>query len=316
MSIRDSLLRALDGKPGQAVSGEHLAHKLGVSRTAIWKQIKILQHIGLPVKSTGRQGYFLKTPFDSSLISYRGPSWVKPHYQMSISSTQYLAKSGGAAGLQEGHLWISEMQTKGRGRLDRRWDSGYGGLWFSLLLRPDLSPLRAAPITLFAGLCLRQAIFKVFKVQAKLKWPNDVMVVSGRSFKKLAGILTEMSGQMDRTDWLVIGVGVNVNNSLPHDLSELATTLNALTGKVAARSNLLDAFLASFHAGYHRFCDQGFAPFCAEYWKHYYAPGKPTSLKTADGLVTGKAIGVDASGAIMIESRRKIRTFNEGEIVS
>ena len=104
------------------------------------------------------------------------------------------------------------------------------GCGFRLLLRPALSPSRVAPITLLAGLCLREAIEKVCKVQSKLKWPNDLMVPSpqpspdgrGRgeaagegSYKKLAGILTEMSGQMERTDWVVIGVGVNVNNVLP-----------------------------------------------------------------------------------------------------
>jgi len=316
MSIRDSLLRALDGKPGQAVSGEHLARRLGVSRTAVWKQIKMLRNLGVPLESTGRHGYLFKTPFDSSLISYRGPSWVHSHYQVSTASTQSLAKAGAAAGLPEGHLWISEIQTKGRGRLDRRWESGYGGLWFSLLLRPTLSPLRVAPITLYAGLCLREAVQKVCTVQAKLKWPNDLLVASPqRSYQKIAGILTEMSGQVERTDWLVIGVGVNVNNTLPGNLSPLAASLYALTGEITARARLLDAFLVSFYAGYSRFCEQGFTPFCERYWSHHVAPGQPIRLKTAEGKISGRAVGVDASGAILIESRRKTRMFNEGEIV-
>jgi len=315
MSIRDSLLRALDGKPGQAVSGEQLARRLGVSRTTVWKQIKLFKSLGLPIESTGRHGYLLKAPFDRSLISYRAPAWIQPHYQVSTASTQTLAKAGAAAGLPEGHLWMAEIQTKGRGRLDRLWDSGYGGLWFSLLLRPEISPRRAAPITLYSGLCLREAIQKVYKVQAKLKWPNDVMVQSGKHWKKCAGILTEMSGQIDRTDWLVVGAGVNVTNTLPGDLSPLAASLYALTGEVLERSRLLDAFLASFHAGYSRFCEQGFAPFCESYWKNFMVPGRKVRLKTSAGDVSGRAVGVDASGGIMIESRRKTRIFSEGEIV-
>ena len=316
MSIRDSLLRALDGKPGQAVSGEQLARRLGVSRTAVWKQIKMLKSLGLPLQSTGRQGYILKTPFDKSLASYRGPAWIHPHYQVSTASTQTMAKAGAASGLPEGHLWMAELQTKGRGRLDRRWDSAYGGLWFSLLLRPRLSPLRVAPITLLAGLCLREAIQKVCKVQARLKWPNDIVVASPRhADKKLAGILTEMSGQLERTEWLVIGVGVNVNNILPVNLSPLAVSLYALTGAVTARSRLLDAFLASFHAGYARFCKQGFAPFCESYWKHYAAPGQPVRLQTSEGIISGRAVGVHASGAIVIKSGEKTRMCSEGEIV-
>jgi BirA family biotin operon repressor/biotin-[acetyl-CoA-carboxylase] ligase len=316
MSIRDSLLQALDTKPGQAVSGAELSQALGVSRTAIWKQIKVLKNLGLPIRSADRQGYSLKMPFDSSLLSYKGPSWVRTHYQISTTSTQTLAKAGAAAGLPEGHLWISEIQTKGRGRLDRIWDSGYAGLWFSLLLRPAMSALRVAPITLYAGLCLRDAVHKVLRVDAKLKWPNDLMIGSvDRGFVKVAGILTEMSGQMDRTEWLVIGVGVNVNNNLPDSLERQAVSLSSLTGMRIKRSLILDAFLDAFHAGYTRFSAQGFAPFRDQYWKHYFAPKCAIRLNTADGPVTGKAVGVDDFGAIMIESRRKIRTFNEGEIV-
>ena len=168
--------------------------------------------------------------------------------------TQTLAKEGGMAGLPEGHLWIAETQSRGRGRLERLWESAYGGLWFSLLLRPPVPPSRIPPLTLLAGLCLRNAIAKICGVDAKLKWPNDLIVPSpqprqdyrrvagslatspdmhggrgrGRaagegSFKKLAGILTEMSGQMDRTDWVVIGVGLNVNNTISKGLAELAT---------------------------------------------------------------------------------------------
>src|SRR5258708_1924219 len=118
MSIRDKLLEVFDGKPGLILSGEILAKHLGVSRTAVWKQIQTMKHVGLPIEGTGRQGYRLQAPFDSSLARFRGSRGIIPHYALSTSSTQTQAKAGAAAGLPEGHLWIAETQTKGRGRLE------------------------------------------------------------------------------------------------------------------------------------------------------------------------------------------------------
>jgi BirA family biotin operon repressor/biotin-[acetyl-CoA-carboxylase] ligase len=236
-----------------------------------------------------------------------------------------LAKAGAAAGLPEGHLWIAETQTKGRGRLERSWESGYGGLWFSLLLRPKLPPGRVTPLTLVAGLALRQAVEDSTGVRAKLKWPNDLMVASpragaaplpmGEGYKKLAGILTEMSGQMERTEWVAVGAGLNVTNALSPDLSRRACSLLDVTGKVCPRARLLAAFLGNFDKAYRRFAVEGFGPFRKAYWKHYLAPDLPVRLKTAGGLVSGIARGVDDAGGIMIEFRRKISVFTEGEII-
>jgi BirA family biotin operon repressor/biotin-[acetyl-CoA-carboxylase] ligase len=316
MSIRDKLLQGFDGGLGQVVSGEALSRRLGVSRTAVWKQLLALKNAGFPIESAGRQGYRLGAPFDPSLIEFRGPAWVVPHYYMTTASTQTLGKAGAAAGLPEGHLWTAEMQTQGRGRLDRAWASGYGGLWFSLLLRPKLPPGRIPPLTLVAGLSLRQAVFDICRVEAKLKWPNDLLVLSSRgTYRKLAGILTEMSGPMERTEWVVIGVGINVHNALPADLAGRAASLYGVTGKTWSRARILEGFLKRFKDNYQRYSEEGFAPFVRPYWKSYFAPDRAVRLKTAGGLVSGIARGVDVGGGLMIESRRKIATSYEGEII-
>jgi BirA family biotin operon repressor/biotin-[acetyl-CoA-carboxylase] ligase len=301
--------------PGRILSGQALAGRLGVSRTAVWKQIQALKDVGLPIESTGRQGYRFTAPFDNSLVSFRGPRGTTPHYFLSTVSTQSLAKAGAEAGLSEGHLWISETQTKGRGRLDRFWESNYGGLWFSLLLRPTLPPARMAPLTLLAGLSLRQAVNKVCHVDAKLKWPNDLLIESRGAWLKCAGILTEMSGQMERTEWMVVGVGLNVNNVLSDELADRAISLYRKTDRVWSRSDILETFLIIFFKNYRRFLKEGFVPFRQPYWKNYFAPARRMRLKTASGMITGKARGVDAGGGIMIESRRKMSSFIEGEIV-
>jgi BirA family biotin operon repressor/biotin-[acetyl-CoA-carboxylase] ligase len=170
---------------------------------------------------------------------------------------------------------------------------------------------RVPPLTLLAGLALRDAVEEVTGVRGQLKWPNDLLVSS----RKLAGILTEMSGQMDRTEWVLVGVGLNVHNALPPSLSRQAQSLYKLTGRRWARAEILNAFLKTFRGAYERYLKEGFEPFRKRYWAHYFAPDRPTRLKTAEGLVRGIARGVDASGAIMIESRRKIHPISEGEIV-
>ncbi len=311
MSTRIELLKALDGRPGQLLSGEVLAQRLGISRTAVWKQLQSIKNAGFPFEGSNRQGYRLQAPFDSSLVSLKSPAWGVLHYFLNTSSTQALAKGGASSGLTEGHLWVAETQTKGRGRLDRRWDSSYGGLWFTLLLRPKIPAARVPPLTLLAGLALRDAVEEVTGVSGKLKWPNDLLVSS----RKLAGILTEMSGQMDRTEWVLVGVGVNVNNTLPANLSNQAQSLYRLTGRHWERAEILNAFLKIFRSAYGLYLKEGFEPFRRRYWAHYFAPDRPTRLNTAEGLVRGVARGVDASGAIMIESRRKIHLISEGEIV-
>jgi BirA family transcriptional regulator, biotin operon repressor / biotin---[acetyl-CoA-carboxylase] ligase len=314
MSIREALLQAFEGRPGRVISGEALAGRLHISRVAVWKHINTLKDLGIPLESSQRSGYRLDVPADSSLMKFVPPKRVSvfPHYFLNTHSTQTLAKEGGMAGLPEGHFWIAETQSKGRGRLERVWESAFGGLWFSLLLRPKVPPTRIPPLTLLAGLCLRNAISRVCRLDVKLKWPNDVVFGS----KKLAGILTEMSGQVDRTDWVVIGVGLNVQNTISRGLADLATSLFQVTQKAWKRGDILRAFFEEFWSAYRRFESQGFEPFQVQYWSHYGGRQKSVRLRTADGAISGIARGVDASGAIMIESRRKIHTISEGEIVN
>jgi BirA family biotin operon repressor/biotin-[acetyl-CoA-carboxylase] ligase len=198
--------------------------------------------------------------------SFKAPRWVKPHYFLSTRTTQLLAKQGGSGGLPEGHLWLAETQTKGIGRFERAWQSPLGGLWFSLLLRPTLLPSDVPPLTLVAGLSLRRVVEKMTGLKAKLKWPNDLLV--GK--KKIAGILTETSGKTKTTDWVVVGVGLNVNNRLPRTLSSQAASLYELTGKKWERALLLSAFLREFRPAYKRYQKHGFKPFQKQYSSHIY----------------------------------------------
>jgi len=338
---RNKILHFFEGKPNKIISGSELARHTGITRAMVSKHVRALQAMGLPIKSHQRTGYsFLGVP-DFSLsrtpLSKALSKWATPHHSWTSASTQVQAKQAAAQGIPEGHFWMAETQSQGRGRLGRVWDSSFGGLWLSLLLRPRLSPAEVAPLSLVAGLSLAESIEKSCGIDVRLKWPNDIVVkvpspfplpgervpkAGEGNYRKLAGILTEMSGEMDRTAWVVLGVGLNVNNPLPKSLAEQAVSLSQLTGKPLERRKILEAFLIRFRERYLNFQTKGFSSCAAAYWERYYAPNAPVRLKTSQGIVSGIARGVDPRGAFIVESgrshasaRRSMTTWFEGEIV-
>jgi len=330
VSTRDKVLLAFHDRPGRSLSGTALARQLGLSRTAIWKQVQTLRRQGIPIQSDSKIGYRLSGPPDFSLTDFKSPrsleGWLKVHYEVSTATTQKLAKAGAQAGLPEGHLWVSEVQTSGRGRLARLWESPFGGLWFSLLLRPALPAGKVPPLTLVAALALAESASEITHQNIYLKWPNDLVVWRHDRWKKVAGILTEMSGETDRTDWVVMGIGVNVNNAIPANLTEKAMALRELYRHpprssavdddfVISRGKLLSLFLQKFRPLYTNFQRNGFEPFQKRYWARYGQANRSVRIQTTGGEIHGTARGVDPVGMLIIESRRKRVHVSEGEIV-
>ncbi len=300
------------------ISGSYLAGRLGMTRASVWKHIKALQAEGFPIKTRKASGYGLTLPYDFSLLkgeASRGLRFWKVHYQLSATSTQTLAKYAAEQGTAEGNLWIAEKQTAGRGRLERQWESGLGGLWMSLLLRPAIAPSWIPSLTLVSALSLVEAIQSETRLPVRLKWPNDVVVKTAKGWRKVAGILTEMSAEIDRTRWVVIGIGANVNNPLSPALVDRAASLSALLDRPLNRASLLKAYLSRFGSAYRRFEKVGFDAFRQAYWHHYSRPDEPVQLKTAQGHVRGIARGVDARGALLVESHNQTKSIWEGEIV-
>jgi BirA family biotin operon repressor/biotin-[acetyl-CoA-carboxylase] ligase len=315
---RDKVLKAFHGRPGKTISGALLAKELGLSRVAIWKQVQALREQGIPIQSDPKTGYRFSAIPDLSLTEFHCPKslegWLKFHYEISSDSTQKSAKKGAQEQLQEGHLWISEVQTSGRGRLERVWESPFGGLWFSLLLRPSLPASRVPPMTLVAALTLAETASELIEQNIYLKWPNDLVVWRQNRWMKVAGILTEMSGETDRTEWVVMGIGMNVNNEISVGLQEKAIALQTISGKVISRATLLAQFLQKFRPVYQHFQKQGFAPFQKRYWERYGQANRSVCIQTSQGEVQGTARGVDPTGMLIVESRRKMRHISEGEI--
>src|SRR4029077_2895368 len=162
---------------------------------------------------------------------------------------------------------------------------------------------------------LAEAIQDLTRLPARLKWPNDVVMQTSQGWRKVAGILTEMSAELDRTRWVVVGIGLNVNNSLSAYLKGRALALSTCLGQQLSRAALLRSFLDRFGKSYRRFEKSGFDAFRVSYWDRYSQPDEPVRLRTARGLVNGIARGVDARGALVVESKNKIKSIWEGEIV-
>jgi BirA family biotin operon repressor/biotin-[acetyl-CoA-carboxylase] ligase len=302
------LLQAL--REGGHISGEELGKRLKMTRTAIWKRVNRLRGLGYEIASSPRRGYSLVSVPDLLL-----PEEIEPGLRTKIfgkqiifyhelSSTQSAAKELGRRGAEEGTVVISETQTQGKGRKGREWFSTPGqGIQISVILRPRLKPAQSIQIPLVAGVAVAQAIAEVTPLKPRIKWPNDIIV--GR--KKVGGILTEMSAEIDRIDYVVLGIGLNVNTPqtlFPKEIGEIATSLAEELGGPVSRVRLLQSFLREFEGLYREFAISGFQTI-RERWKAMSNTiGAWVELSDMDGAkMKGKILDIDADGALLLQKR-------------
>ena len=248
------LLREADGY----VSGQQLCEKFGVSRTAVWKVIRQLQEEGYQVEAVRNKGYHIVDSPDvmtkEELDSLMDTQWAGRNiiYYDSVDSTNLRIKQMGDEGAPEGTLAVADKQTAGRGRRGRSWDSPSGSsIYMSLLLRPEIEPDQAPMLTLVMALSVAEGIMdcgdSCGNPDVKIKWPNDI-IING---KKLVGILTEMSTQIDYINHVTIGVGINVNlTEFPEEIRETATSLRLECGHVVKRAPLIAAVMKRFEQDY------------------------------------------------------------------
>lgn len=286
------------------VSGEEISRRCGMSRAAIWKHMQELRQEGFDVVAVPHLGYKLVASPDKLLPSeiqhnlktrYLGKKIV---YEDTVPSTMDVAFRLGMEGAIEGTLVCAEGQTKGKGRLGRQWNSPKGkGIYMSVILRPALPPTEVAQLTLLTAVAVCEAIRRVAGVEARIKWPNDILVED----RKLAGILTELSAETDRVRFVVIGIGINVNTSLSV-LPPQATSLKEEAQKKISRVELVQEILVGLENWYERLKRQGFAP-VVERWKELSSTlGKRVRLVDPGGEVEGEAVDLDKTGALMIRN--------------
>ena len=299
-----NLLRAEDA----FVSGEVLASRVGLSRAGVWKRLHRLKALGYHIEGEPRRGYRLLSAPDKLLpeeVLYRlgtrtlrGPIY---HFE-TAESTNDIAKVLGREGAAEGTMVLAETQTAGRGRLGRSWLSPKGaGLYVSLLLRPPLPPHELPLITLSTAVSVVRALARAVGVTPGIKWPND-LILNG---KKLGGILTEMETESDQIRYLVVGMGLNVNNpDFPPELGGRATSLLKEEGKSFHRLTILKAWLEEFETLYGQFLARGFPEILEEWKRHSVTLGRYVTVRQGPRQIEGLAIRVTPDGALLLETAR------------
>ncbi len=230
------------------------------------------------------------------------PRLGQPLYRFdALDTTMRVAAEKAAAGEAEGAVVVADQQLSGRGRLGRQWHSPPGsGLYFSLILRPNVAPAQSMPLTLAVGLGVARGIGETCGLRCDIRWPNDVLL----SEKKCAGILVEMAAERNTVQHVIVGVGVNVNQpSLPDDLADIATSLRIETGCEWARDLLLEAILRQIERYYGVFLERGTAAIVEAFSRaSSYARGKRVSVERIDEPLEGVTAGLDASGVLLLRT--------------
>lgn len=310
MTVDAQILSAMRRAGTGSVSGADLAQQLGMTRAAVWARIEELRKLGYEITANPHQGYrLLSTPdaLHADDLLARLPDNLIVGRDIRVfeetNSTNDVAEKLARDGVKEGVVVFAEAQKKGRGRLGRRWLSpARKGLWFSVLLRPDLRPQAATQLTVVAATALARALRKQTGLTPEIKWPNDILLRG----KKVAGILTELSAELDHVKHLIIGIGVDVNLTnadLPADLRKLATSLRVESGQAVSRPELAAAILRELDADYARMRAGQFEALADEWEEQCMTIGRTVSIRLGDRVQTGVAEALDSEGALLLRTQ-------------
>ncbi len=316
--MEEAILNALRNRPGEFVSGEELSRLIGVSRTAVWKEIEKLRAEGYKILAQPHSGYQLVGVPDR--LTAQELTWNlktqrigrKVHAYESTDSTMDVAHRLAAAGEPEGTVVVAEQQEKGRGRMGRRWFSPKGkGIYCSVILRPSMQPAQVPLVTLMAAVAAAQAVEAATELKPEIKWPNDLLIGS----KKVAGILTELSAELNRVNYVVLGIGMNVNTPR-RDLPAHATSLAEELGKKVDRLQVARSLLEQMDRLYGVFLQGGIAP-VLEAWRRYAGfLGRRIRVALEGRVVDGQALDVDASGALLVRTDSGlVESCSAGEVL-
>ena len=309
MTTDAQILTALRGAGDGAVSGADLSQQLGISRAAIWARIEELRQLGYDIEASPHLGYRLLNSPDAlhadDLLARLGKTRVVGRdirvFEETASTNDVIEKLA-RDGVKEGVVVFAEAQTKGRGRLGRKWISPtHKGLWFSVLLRPDLRPQEATQLTVMSATALARAIKMETGLQPEIKWPNDILIGG----KKVAGILTEMSAELDRVKQIILGIGVDVNltaTEFPPDLRKIATSLRIETGAPVSRPQLAAAILRELDRDYARIGSGDFAALADEWEENCTTIGRAVTINIGARQVRGVAEALGEDGALLVRT--------------
>ncbi|WP_276257489.1 biotin--[acetyl-CoA-carboxylase] ligase [Haloglomus litoreum] len=318
--MQETRRRVLDALAEGPVTGPELAERLGVSRAAVWKHVEALREADFEVEGTD-EGYVLRSvpEYGGPAIEYGLEAPFAVEFHDSLGSTNERARELAADG-PEDTVVVAAEQTGGRGRLDREWSSPAGGVWLSVVCRPDLPPAQVPVYTLAAAVAVTRACREA-GVEARIKWPNDVLVAVGAGDdleeRKLCGILTEMEGEADRVSWVVVGIGVNVNldeADLPPEAN--GTTLRACRERAGHTGDDADVPRRLFVQRLLEAFDElrGDPEAVLPAWREYASTlGRRVRVETPGGEVVGEAVDIEFPGTLVVETDEGTRRVSAGD---
>ena len=302
------------------VSGQDISESLGVSRTAVWKAISALKKDGYNIESVNNKGYLLLTKSDilnqveieQNINSYKLSNAPQIICLDEVDSTNNYARLM-ADKINSDFLVVADMQTLGKGRMGRSWSSPAGtGIFMSLCIKPEIAVEKASMITLVTAISICDAIEELYPISSTIKWPNDIVINS----KKISGILTEMSSDMDGIKYIISGMGINVNNKeFPDDIKDMASSLLLETGILMDRAKLIAAVMYHFYRNMNIFlktCDM--SGLKENYEKHLANIGKDVNILDPKGSYQAVALGIDETGALLVNAEGKIKRIISGEV--
>lgn len=307
--LKQEVIKLLKENKEGFISGQDISERLGVSRTAIWKYIKILKEEGYQIESVSNRGYKLSASPD--LLTYEE---IQPflttsrlgrklmHFD-SLSSTNTQSKALAELPESDGMVVIAEEQSNGRGRLGRSWVSPkHKGIWMSIILKPELNPMEAVRLTQLAAASIVKATSEI-NIKTLVKWPNDIVI----NHKKVCGILTEMNAELTQINYIIVGIGINVNideSEFPQELRDKATSLRIEAKHTINRKELVGRILNNFERLYDEFLqDHNIIKSADICRKNSAVIGKEILILDKGKSVEVKALDIDAEGRLLIEHK-------------
>jgi len=315
--LRHDILQLLDENPAKYMSGESISQQLKVTRAAIWKQIQVLKAEGFEIEGQTKKGYcLLKTPFSlNEWVLAKALTTVSLGSEITLEdeleSTNVRAKELARQGSVQGQVVLARRQRSGRGRLQRPWDSPRGGLWMSVILRPNLSLADASKLTLAASVAIVDAFEELFSLRIGIKWPND-LVFNGL---KLAGILGEVVGEWNAVQTLILGIGINVN--FPREeLSPLmnATTLFEILGHEVDLNVLAAGILKHLEKQVISLEKKAFEELRLNWLDRAVGLGEEVRILRGEEVIQGIFKGITIDGALLLETEDGEKSFTAGEV--
>lgn len=317
--MRQDILDYLIEHKGTFVSGQKISELFGISRTAVWKHIRVLKQRGYVIESYTKKGYCLK----------EAPELLKPEciadglqtkifgkkvvYYEKVDSTNTIAKKLADRGAEEGTIVVAEEQTGGRGRLDRSFISPFAqGVWFSLILRPLFPPMEVSKMTLVAAVALTKVLRKMGLIHCGIKWPNDILI----HHKKIVGILTELNASVEKINYVVMGIGINTGldkKVLPRELKKSVTSFS-MENVPVRRAALLQEVLYELERYYEVINEEGFAPILEEWKVLSCMLNCDVEVIAADKTFTGKAVDLDENGNLLVETAAGLERVLAGDV--